>query len=72
MIQTVCTAQELYAKAAIVNHARLSQSQQTCSLVEVEETQRGAFWCDVRPILSDGHAMRCLEPPRRKERDRQF
>jgi L-rhamnose isomerase / sugar isomerase len=43
MIQTVCTAQELYAKAAIVNHARLSQSQQTCSLVEVEETQRGAF-----------------------------
>jgi L-rhamnose isomerase / sugar isomerase len=53
MIQTVCTAQELYAKAAIVDHARLAPLQQSCSLVEAEETLRGAFWYDVRPVLRD-------------------
>src|SRR5579872_1678076 len=53
MIQTVCTAQELYAKAAIVDHARLAPLQQSCSLVEAEETLRGAFWYDVRPALRE-------------------
>ena len=53
MIQTVSTAQELYAKAAIVDHARLARLQQSCSLVEAEECMRGAFWTDVRPILRD-------------------
>src|SRR5580693_6136430 len=53
MIQTVCTAQELYAKAAIVDHARLASLQQSCSLVEAEECLRGAFWYDVRPVLRD-------------------
>ena len=41
MIQTVCTAQELYAKAAIVDHARLASLQQKCSLVEAEEMSAG-------------------------------
>jgi L-rhamnose isomerase/sugar isomerase len=53
MIQTVCTAQELYAKAAIVDHARLASLQQSCSLVEAEECLRGAFWYDVRPVLRE-------------------
>jgi len=53
MIQTVCTAQELYAKSAIVDHARLASLQQSCSLVEAEECLRGAFWYDVRPVLRD-------------------
>jgi L-rhamnose isomerase/sugar isomerase len=51
MIQTVCTAQELYAKAAIVNHDRLASLQRSCSLVEAEECLRDAFWQDVRPVL---------------------
>lgn len=51
MIQTVCTAQELYAKAAIVDHHRLAILQQECSLVEAEECLRSAFWQDVRPVL---------------------
>jgi L-rhamnose isomerase/sugar isomerase len=51
MIQTVCTAQELYARAALVNHERLSKLQQECSLVDAEETLRGAFWQDVRPAI---------------------
>ena len=53
MIQTVSTAQELYAKAALVDHDRLAQLQDACSLVEAEECFRGAFWQDVRPILRD-------------------
>src|SRR5215475_765501 len=40
MIQTVCTAQELYAKAAIVDHAQLASTQQKCNLIEAEECFR--------------------------------
>lgn len=53
MIQTVCTAQELYAKASLVNHDRLAGFQDDCSLVEAEEELRGAFWQDVRPALRE-------------------
>ena len=53
MVQTVCTAQEIFAKSALVDHARLSVLQNECKLVEAEEVFRGAFWKDVRPILKD-------------------
>jgi len=53
MIQTVCTAQELYARAALVDHGRLAKLQQDCSLVDAEETLRHAFWLDVRPIVKE-------------------
>jgi L-rhamnose isomerase/sugar isomerase len=53
MIQTVCTAQELYARAALVDHGRLAKLQQECSLVDAEETLRGAFWLDVRPMVKE-------------------
>lgn len=51
MVQTVCTAQELYAKAALVDHAQLSTLQTRCKLVEAEECFRSAFWQDVRPLV---------------------
>src|SRR5277367_5405011 len=51
MVQTVCTAQEIYAKAALVDHARLSVLQEECKVVEAEECFRSAFWQDVRPIV---------------------
>jgi L-rhamnose isomerase/sugar isomerase len=53
MIQTVVTAQELYAKAALVDRARLATFQQSCSLVEAEECLRTAFWQDVRPVIGE-------------------
>ena len=53
MIQTVCTAQELFVKAALVDHARLSNYQQECSLVDAEETLRSAFWQDTREIVRE-------------------
>jgi L-rhamnose isomerase / sugar isomerase len=49
MVQTVSTAQEIYAKAVLVDHERLSVLQDKCNLVEAEELFRGAFWEDVRP-----------------------
>jgi L-rhamnose isomerase/sugar isomerase len=51
MIQTVCTAQEIYAKASLVDHARLSVLQNECDLVQAEECFRSAFWHDVRPLV---------------------
>jgi L-rhamnose isomerase / sugar isomerase len=53
MIQTVCTAQELYARAALVDRARLAKLQQECALVDAEEVLRSAFWTDVRPLVRD-------------------
>jgi L-rhamnose isomerase/sugar isomerase len=60
MIQTVVTAQELYAKAALVDRARLALLQQGCALVEAEECFRGAFWQDVRPIVREWRQARGL------------
>jgi L-rhamnose isomerase/sugar isomerase len=53
MIQTVCTAQELFARAALVDHDRLAQLQQDCSIVDAEETLRSAFWEDTRSIVKE-------------------
>jgi L-rhamnose isomerase/sugar isomerase len=53
MVQSVVTAQELFAKAALVDQEKLAAAQQSCSLVEAEELFRGAFWTDVRPMLKE-------------------
>ncbi len=60
MVQTVVTAQELYAKAALVDRAKLAGLQQECKLVEAEETFRGAFWTDVRPMVKEWRIARGL------------
>jgi len=60
MVQTVVTAQELFAKAALVDHAKLAVLQDSCSLVDAEETFRGAFWTDVRPMLREWREQRGL------------
>ncbi len=60
MVQTVVTAQELYARAALVDQERLAELQQACRLVEAEECFRSAFWEDVRPALRQWRAARGL------------
>ena len=62
MIQTVVTAQELYARAALIDQEKLAALQQSCSLVDAEETFRSAFWTDVRPILREWRESRGLAP----------
>ena len=51
MVQSVVTAQELYARAALIDFMRLAELQDACRLVEAEETFRSAFWTDVRPAI---------------------
>ena len=51
MVQSVVTAQELFAKAALIDQHRLAELQESCSLVEAEECFRDAFWQDVRPLV---------------------
>jgi L-rhamnose isomerase/sugar isomerase len=60
MVQTVVTAQELYAKASLVDQERLAELQQACRLVEAEECFRSAFWQDVRPIVREWRIARGL------------
>jgi L-rhamnose isomerase/sugar isomerase len=52
MVQTVVTAQELWLKAALVDREELEAHQHACDIVAAEETLRGAFWRDVRPLVA--------------------
>lgn len=60
MVQTVSTAQELFARAALVDRAQLAELQDACRLVEAEECFRDAFFTDVRPMLRDWRRQRGL------------
>jgi L-rhamnose isomerase / sugar isomerase len=51
MIQTASTAQELWAKASLVDHEALARSQAKCELIDAEECLKAAFATDVRPAL---------------------
>jgi len=53
MIQTANTAQEMYAKAALVDHAALSALQDKAALVDAEECLKDAFNTDVRPMIRE-------------------
>jgi L-rhamnose isomerase/sugar isomerase len=51
MVQTVMSAQELYARAALVDPAHLAELQDACDLVAAEEYFRGCFYTDIRPMV---------------------
>jgi L-rhamnose isomerase/sugar isomerase len=53
MIQTVAVAQELYCKAALVNHEELATAQAHCELVKAESLLQDAFATDVRPAIQE-------------------
>ena len=53
MIQTVTTIMELFAKAALVDHARLSGLQDACSLIDAEGCLKDSFSTDVRPAIRE-------------------
>ena len=52
-IQTSNNAQELFAKASLVDHERLAACQRKGELIDAEETLREAFFADVRPLLRE-------------------
>jgi len=53
MIQTVATAMELYAKAALVDQAALAKHQSKCALINAEACLKDAFSTDVRPMIRE-------------------
>jgi L-rhamnose isomerase / sugar isomerase len=53
MIQTVTMAQQLFAKAALVDHERLAEAQKTADLVTAESLLQDAFATDIRPIIRE-------------------
>jgi L-rhamnose isomerase/sugar isomerase len=53
MIQTAIAAQELYAKAAIVDREALARHQAKAELVDAEECLKAAFATDVRPVIHE-------------------
>ena len=62
MIQTVVTAQEFYAKAAVVDHGKLAQYQTSCSLIDAEECLKSAFQTDVRPVIEEWRRAKGISP----------
>jgi L-rhamnose isomerase/sugar isomerase len=62
MLQTVTTAQELFAKACLVDRQKLRDAQSRRDIVTAEECLRSAFFTDVRPMLSDWRKAHNLAP----------
>jgi L-rhamnose isomerase / sugar isomerase len=60
MIQTVTIAQQLFAKAALVDLEELASAQQNCDLVKAETLLQDAFNTDVRPAIRDWRASKGL------------
>jgi L-rhamnose isomerase/sugar isomerase len=52
-IQTVAMAQQLFAKAALVDHAVLADAQTRCDLIRAESLLQDAFNTDVRPQIQE-------------------
>jgi L-rhamnose isomerase/sugar isomerase len=52
-IQTITMAQQLFAKAALVDHKELSHAQNHCDLVVAESMLQDAFNIDVRPVIRE-------------------
>ena len=52
MIQTVMTAQELYAKASLVDHSRLRGLQENGQIIDAERELKCAYDTDVRPMVA--------------------
>lgn len=70
MIQTACAAQELYVKAALVDHRALLHAQNHADLIDAEECLKNAFSTDVRPAIREWRRGRGLpEDPLRAYRE---
>jgi len=60
MIQTVMTAQQLYAKAALIDHQALEKARNQQRLIDAENCLKDAFETDVRPVLGEWRESRKL------------
>lgn len=62
MIQTVTTCHELFAKALLVDRKKLKEAQARDDVVMAEETLRGAFLTDTRPLIAHVRQDMGLQP----------
>jgi L-rhamnose isomerase / sugar isomerase len=62
MLQTAITAQELYAKACLVDRKKLRDAQTRMDIVDAEQCLKDAFFTDVRPMLADWRKKKNLDP----------
>jgi L-rhamnose isomerase/sugar isomerase len=62
MIQTVSLAHELWAKALLVDRARLRDAQFKRDAIGAEEALRGAFFIDTRALIGQVRQQMGLEP----------
>jgi L-rhamnose isomerase/sugar isomerase len=62
MIQTVTMAQELFSKAALVDHERLAAAQKIADLIPAESCLQDAFATDVRPAIREWRSSKGLPP----------
>ncbi|HEX4055872.1 MAG TPA: TIM barrel protein [Tepidisphaeraceae bacterium] len=62
MIQTALIAQELYAKACLVDRQKLRDAQTRLDVVDAEQCLRDAFFTDVRPLLAQWRKKKNLDP----------
>ena len=53
MIQTVNMAQQLFSKAALVDHGKLAEAQNNADLIGAESLLQDAFATDVRPVIEE-------------------
>ena len=60
MLQTIMNAQELYAKAALVDYDALVNAQRNADLVRAESGLQDAFKTDVRPAIVEWRSRRGL------------
>jgi L-rhamnose isomerase / sugar isomerase len=59
-IQTVMSAQEIYAKAALVNHEQMIDYANRSDLMRAEQCLKNAFSTDVRPAIAAWRASKGL------------
>jgi L-rhamnose isomerase/sugar isomerase len=62
MIQTVTTAQELYAKACLVDRKKLADAQARMNVIDAEECLKIAFYTDVKPLLEEWRKRKQIDP----------
>jgi|SRR5579883_228674 len=60
MIQTAVVAQQLFAKAALVDHEKLAMAQERADLICAESCLQEAFAADVRPTILEWRAFKGL------------
>ncbi len=62
MIQTAMTAQELFAKACLVDRKKLVEAQAKTDLMTAEGCLKDAFATDVRPLLAEWRKKKGIDP----------